>query len=99
MIRYTTPTYALTVAADLTAADDVIVTMRQGTVLVEVDDAAMALDNGKTVLTYSLTQAQSASFKEGCADVQVNWMQDGQRNATVIKQLPVGRQLHEQVME
>lgn len=98
MIRYTTPSYALTVDADLSGADEVHVTMKQCGVCIDIDDADAALDGESTVLTFGLSQEQSARFREGLADIQVNWMQDGKRNATTIKQVPVGRNLLERVV-
>ena len=65
-----------------------------------IEDADVALDGEDTVITFSLTQEQSATFREGRARVEVNWVDaDGFRNATTIEELAVTPNLLNRVIE
>lgn len=98
MIRYTTPTYELVVEGIDITAETVYVTFRQHGTLVTIEGPSMELDEGDTVITCSLTQQQSASFRDGTMEVQVNWIDaHGDRGATLVKQVPVEVQLLEEV--
>lgn len=100
MRRYTTPTIELTVEGHDLTASDVYVTMRQQGRELTVEDADVTLDGGDTVITFSLTQEQSATFREGRARVEVNWVDaDGFRNATSIGELAVTPNLLNRVVE
>lgn len=97
MIRYTTPTYTLGVnGIDLTDKK-VYVTFAQGSRIVTIEDPECSYENGKTRITCTMTQQDSAKFKVGEMDVQVNWLDNGRRNATVVKQIPVLLQLLQEV--
>ena len=94
MIRWTTPTYELTIeGVDLTGFD-VYVTFSQHGDVVTVENPTMAVDKGNTTITCSLSQTESAAFRAGEMDVQVNWV-DASHNrcATLVKQVPVDAQL------
>lgn len=100
MRRYTTPTIELTVEGHDLTASDVYVTMRQQGRELTIEDADVALDGGDTVITFALTQEQSATFREGRARVEVNWVDaDGFRNATSIEELAVTPNLLNRVIE
>lgn len=99
MRRYTTPTMELVVQGiDLTASD-VYVTMRQQGRELTIENADVALDGEDTIITFSLTQEQSATFREGRARLQVNWLDaDGRRNATNIAAVEVAGNLLERTV-
>ena len=100
MRRYTTPTIELTVEGHDLTASDVYVTMRQQGRELTIEDADVALDGEDTVITFALTQEQSATFREGRAKVEVNWVDaDGFRNATAIEEMSVTPNLLNQVIE
>ena len=89
MIRYTTPTDTLTVKGiDLTEMD-VYVTFKQkqqqrrDPVVVTLADTTVSYADGDSKIQITLTQQQTSSFKNGPAQVQVNWIdQNGLRGAT-----------------
>lgn len=94
MIRYTTPTYELTIeGVDLTGMQ-VFVTFSQHGDVVTVENPTMAVDQGDTTITCTMTQAETAKFRTGEMDVQVNWV-DASHNrcATLVKRVPVDVQL------
>lgn len=96
MRRYTTPTVELTVEGhDLTAAS-IYVTFRQRSKLLTIENPASELDGEDTVISVELGQLQTAQFTVGTCDVQVNWVEDGMRNATNIAQLEIGGNLLEE---
>ena len=98
MIRYTTPVYTLTVIGLDITAETVYVTFRQNGTVVTITSPAMVLDHGNTVITCSLTQQQSAKFRAGQMEVQVNWTDaSGDRGATYAKQVPVDVQRLDEV--
>ena len=94
MIRWTTPTYELVVeGVDLTAYQ-VYVTFSQHGNVVTIDNPTVSHYDGTTTITCSLTQQQSAGFRSGTMDVQVNWADSSHnRCATLVKQVPVDAQL------
>lgn len=98
MIRYTTPSYELTIeGVDLTGFD-VYVTFSQNGQTLTIEDPPITVEDETTTITCELTQEQSASFKQGRMEVQVNWVDAvGKRSATVIKQVPVLAQLLQEV--
>ena len=101
MIQGTTPAVTLTIPnggdLDLTGADSVSVTVKQGfrTVTKQGED----LEIGPKAVTFRLTQEESLGFTEGRAEVQLNWLShdpgDGlpSRGATRVKEIEIGRQL------
>lgn len=89
MISYTTPTYAHTVKGiDLTECQ-VYVTYKQGIAEVSLQGDT-ELVGEDTVVTVSLTQEQTAKFRAGELQVQINWVYpNGKRNATVKRSMQV----------
>lgn len=99
MRRYTTPTHELTVEGhDLTAADRVWVTYRQGGRTWDLEPSSAELSGEDTVLTVELTQEQTGALAVGTARVQVNWMEGARRNATEIAIVQVADNLMPRVV-
>ena len=107
--RYTTPTQELIVeGVDLTASDVYVVYKQGNTCLkfsgeeIEMEKIAWAdLESGKwdTVLRVYMSQETTAKFRtDRDVEVQVNWIEDGQRNATTIARFEVTRNLMEEVI-
>lgn len=98
MIPYTTPTLELTIdGVDLTGLTS-YVTLVQGESALTIEDPPATWDGHKTTLAVTLTQAQTALFERGAADVQVNWLDaGGRRAATVVQTVRVGTQLLQEV--
>ena len=106
MIQGTTPAVTLTIPnggdLDLTGADSVFVTVKQGfrTVTKQGED----LEIRPQAVTFRLTQEESLGFTEGRAEIQLNWLGadagDGlpSRGATKVKEIEIGRQLRTEVM-
>ena len=94
MIRWTTPTYELTIDdVDLTGME-VYVTFSQHGNVVTIENPSFVVDEGSTTITCSLSQTESAAFRAGEMDVQVNWVDAAHnRCATLVKQVPVDAQL------
>lgn len=98
MRRYTTPTHELLVeGVDLTGCD-VYATYRQGrrtrTIRVEPEQT----EEG-TVLHVPFEQIETAEFRVGPVDVQVNWVHpDGQRDATEIASVMATQNLLDEVV-
>ena len=89
MIQYTTPTHTHRVKGiDLTGCD-VWVSYEQGTVQVDLK-GAVEIDGEDSLVTVSLTQKQTARFREGTLLAQINWVYpNGNRDATDKKEMPV----------
>lgn len=87
MRRYTTPTVELVVGGiDLTSCDVYVTLWQQGSeVTTRPGEGDMAFDGTDTTITLRYTQEQTASFEEGRAKMQVNWLtEDGERNCTSV---------------
>lgn len=98
MRRFTTPTIDLTVEGwDLSGAE-AFVTFRQGPRKVTLTDASMELVGEDTIITVDLTQLQTGRFKAGECEVQVNWVEEGKRNATEIRKVEVAQNLLDEVV-
>lgn len=106
MIRWTTPTFTLTVKGevDLTQADKVVVSIRQETGT-GFDFSGDSLEiTEPNVVQLWLTQEQSASLAGKKAEVQINWTYldpDGQtvrRAATYIAEFRVSKNLLNEVI-
>lgn len=101
MIRATTPTLVLTLTGDntldITQADNVYVTMMQfGEPLTKTGED---LELTAKTITLHLTQQETLLFVEDVpVSIQINWIADGERFATPIHQITVGRQLLSEVM-
>ena len=102
MRQYTTPTYQLLVkGVDLTAADGVWVTFADSTraVIVTEDSPTVAASGSDTLVTVTLTQAETKSFCPFTkAGVQVNWMKDGARYATEIALIDISENLLKEIL-
>lgn len=106
-IRYTTPTLTLIARGiDLTGMDAVTVSLRQrigraeSTHAVDVDDPTMTYDGSDTTIPITLTQEQSGGFVDGKpVEVQVNWLDGTDRDATNIGTVMWQRNLLNEVME
>lgn len=106
MIRATTPTFTLTISGDtvdLTLAQNIYVTIKQGTTEIEMTgDELMVVGN---VVQCFLSQEESLKLIENTpAKIQANWTYidaDGvtiRRAATKVKEIHVGEQLLKRVI-
>lgn len=100
MIQYTTPTDELVVkGVDLTGYE-VWASYRQRSKKLDVQAQSVTYDGTDTTITIPLTQEQTGAFASGQVAVQVNWLTaGGQRDATTIKEISVGSNLLDRVME
>lgn len=100
MIQGTTPTYICTLpnTVDLTAADHVMFTISQGSVVIDKSDADLTI-TAHTVAAY-LSQVDSLRFQQySKAKVQVNWTySDGSRACSEVVEVEVGENLHQEVI-
>ena len=106
MIRATTPTFTLTVTGkpvDLSLAENVYVTLKQGSYALELTGEDLTID--ENVISCFLNQEQSLRFTENSpAKIQVNWTYidpDGitvRRAATKVKEIPISEQLMKRVI-
>lgn len=70
MIRYTTPTLAINISADLSQATNIIVTLKQGDVFLKKEH--LTYSQGKVLLP--LNESETAAFQANqTAKVQINW--------------------------
>ena len=108
MIKYTTPTISLTVESiDLSSGYDVYVSLEQGKLELTKTGTALIITTDThdqvtdTIITFTLSQAESASFNFGkSVEVQVNWIDSaGVRDATEIKKVDVMRNLLDKVIQ
>lgn len=106
MIRYTTPTVTLTVNGignlDLSAAEEVVVTLIQGETQYDITGNDLEIE-GNTI-SFQLSEEQTAALTEDVSVLcQVNWtwQNDGGtlgRGATNIVRIPIGKQLYQEAM-
>lgn len=97
MRRFTTPSFEVSIDADLTGCD-VYLTLRQGRRRLDITKFDSVTVNGDvTTLTFTLTQAQSAMFSEKSdVEVQANVKdQAGYRDATDTASFRFGRNILE----
>lgn len=105
MIRYTTPTFTLTVSGVDMSDDDVYVSFNQGSIVLTKtgDDVTVSYsdDDDATTITVMLEQSESALFElKGKVVIQVNWItSDGVRYATKPASAYVKTNLFEEVIE
>lgn len=105
MIRGTTPTITINITnggdLDLTTADDLYVTLRQGQRII-TKKFDVTIDEQS--VSFCLTQREAFSLEEGPAEVQINWTYTDaddntkRRAATQIKQIQIRRQLLDEVI-
>lgn len=100
MRRGTTPAIVLTVDMDITSYT-VYVTLknRSNELTLSNDSVVMEYDDGKTTITFALTQEQTLKFGTGTCEVQVRAIHDGTAIATDIKTMDVNRILKEGVID
>lgn len=86
----------------LVNSKEIIVTILQGIsgTLIEKTGADLAINLTDNTVTIHLTQEETARFKPGTAQVQVNILyEDRERDTTVQAQLSVYDNLHREIME
>lgn len=102
MIQYTTLTLPLLVeGVDITGADDVYVTIsdKPGAVVVTDDSPTLAASGNDTSVTATFGQTDTGKFVENTtAIVQVNWMDNGSRKATLPAEIHVYENLIKEVL-
>lgn len=104
MIRGTTPTFRLTISGDvdLSLADNVYVSIKQGNTYVELTGDELEIDGN--VISCYLSQEKSLRLIENVkAKIQVNWLYNDaygnvKRDATVVKEITIGEQLIKRVL-
>lgn len=106
MINYTTPTITLTVEGVDISAFDVFVTLEQGKTELTKSGADLTITTEtvqqitNTIISFTLSQLESAKFDYSrYVNVQVNWINNGTRNATEIETIEVMRNLLDRVIE
>ena len=100
MIQATTPTFVLTLpdTVDLSEAVNIYFSLKQGGVSIKKTGDEVVL-GGQTVSVY-LTQAETLRFKDGTAELQLNWTYaNGARACSNIVSVPVGSNLLKEVVE
>ena len=103
-VKGTTPTFTLTAKndnLDLTSAENVYVTLEQGSVKYTKTGANIDVD--KNVVKVWLSQTESLALKVGKLDAQINWTYfDGngnlQRDATEVGSIIITSQLLNEVI-
>lgn len=84
MRRFTTPTFTMVINGfDLSEAT-VYVTFKQINTVVTVESPTVTYADGKSTLEVTLTEEQTGMLHVGNAQVQVNWVKDGVREATEV---------------
>ena len=100
----TTPTFVLTVAADLSEAAHVYATFNGSTTITKTgDDLTIEPITGETPATavsVFLSQAETLALSQGTVQIQVNWtFDDGSRAASDIVSYSFGANLLGKVVE
>lgn len=98
--KYTTPIQELIIdGIDLTDKEVyVTLSQREVTYTFEGEDLTLAYADGSTIISFHLTQETTAAFDESLVAVQVNWMDNGERNATSIECVKIKHNLLEEVL-
>lgn len=106
MIPWTTPTLPIDIDdIDLSAADEVQISIAQGRTKLHKDADSVVYhpasgdDPARTHIEVTFSQSETSVFKEGEADVQVNWLIGTSRDAVLVKRIRIDRQLFKAVME
>ena len=106
MKRYTTPTHEIIIEGISLVDCNVYVTYKQGSNVLTFSNDDISLEEEtkdetvNTIIAIHMTQDQTALFDEhGIIEVQVNWTQDGERNATDIALCKVERNLLSEVID
>lgn len=100
MRRYTTPTLVITIdKPELIDASGIYVTFAQGAQLLTINsDIDVTATETGVQLELELTQLQTAGFVPGRAQLQVNWLKNGNRGATEIATINITDNLLNQVI-
>lgn len=99
MIQFTTPAVTLTLkGVTFDGTEKVWVSIRQKESEIDITDATVDTSGEHPVITFTLTQEQTAGLALGSALIQVNWMTSGdERGATDIATVNVTRNLLDEV--
>lgn len=99
MIPYTDTTITVKVLGVNIVGSTVHVILKQGDYTLD-KIATATLDGSDTVASVDLTQAETSIFESGYQPikVQVNWIDDGKRHATLTKTIDVFEQLKEAII-
>lgn len=99
MIQFTTPAVTLTLkGVTFDGTERVWVSIRQKESEIDITDATVDTSGEHPVITFTLTQEQTAGLALGSALIQVNWMTSGdERGATDIATVNVTRNLLDEV--
>ena len=99
MVQATTPTFILTLPndVDLSIANDVWFTMRQGCTCIQKHGEE--LDIAANVVSVYLAQEETLKLTKGNASIQLNWVyENGERACSEIKTIPVTENLLKEVI-
>lgn len=103
MVRYTTPTFTLTLKNVNLTGYQIYVSIQQGSTIITLDYENISLNivNGNSVLTFELTQEESSKFDyHNKANVQVNAINsDNHRVATDIMEIDILKNLIDKEIE
>lgn len=104
MIRGTTPTFSLSIIGNphLENAENIYVTIRQGTTIITLNNDRLRVE--ENIIFCWLTQEESLSLQDKSpAKIQVNWtyLENNvlKRTATKVKEISIGAQLLNSVIE
>lgn len=101
MIRGTTPTFQLKLkddSIDLTAAENVYATFKQGSKIVTKTGEDIVVNPHRVDVYFS--QEETLKFRTGRLEIQLNWTyNDGSRACTKIVSKSVNRNLIERVLQ
>ena len=91
-------TFELEDSVDLTTADNVYCTFRQG--MQKITKTGSDVTTTATTVSVFLSQAETLSFAEADVEVEVNWTySNGLRGKSEIVKIPWGRTLEKRVLE
>lgn len=99
--RYTSPTQELLVEGVNLTASEVFVSYKNGDLRLTFTGADIEMEavESDTIIRVWMSQETTALFNlKKDLEVQVNWIEDGQRNATTIEKVTVARNLLEEVI-
>jgi len=99
MVQATTPTFILTLPndVDLSIANNVYFTMRQGCTRIQKDGEDLEINHN--IVSVYLTQSDTLKLTKGSAQIQLNWTYDGEKRAcSEIKNVPVTENLLKEVV-
>jgi len=103
MIKYTTPTFRFNFASETGVdfsevdASDIVFSLWQpnGAKITKTGENLVV---SGSMVDATLTQNDSVNLALGTALVQLNWIQNGRRAATPVSEVPITRNLLEEIM-